>query len=134
MKKKDRSWRFCTDYRALNAATINDQFPTLSVDDILDELHGATYFIKLDLQVGYHQVRVHTPDILNTDFRTHSGHFEYQVMPFDLCNAPLTFQTTMNSIFRPYFCKFILVFYYDILIYSPTWDLHLSHVRTALGY
>lgn len=71
----------------------------------MDELHEATYFIKLDLRAGYHQVQVHTRDILNTDFRTHNGHFEYQVMPLDLCNAPLTFQTIMNSIFRPYFCR-----------------------------
>lgn len=123
VRKKDRTWWFCTDYQALNAATIKDHFPP-TIKDMMDELYGAFYFTKLDLTVGYHQVRVHPTNIHKTAFGTHNGYYEYLIIPFGLCNAPSTFQAIMNTIINPYLCKFVLVFSNDILIYCSTWKLH----------
>ena len=129
--KKDGTYHFCVDYQDLNATTVKDKFPILTINELLDELGGATIFSKLDLRAGYYQIRMHHCDIYKTTY-THEGHFKFLVMPFGLSNTPSTFPAAMNQSFPPYLHKFVIVFFDHILVYSASINDHIHHMEQIL--
>jgi hypothetical protein len=132
IRKKDGSWRLCIDSRQLNKATIKNQYPLPRIDDLFNQMKGATVFSKIDLRSGYHQLRIKEDDIPKTAFKMRFGHYEFTVLPFGLTNAPGVFMSLMNRVFREYLDKFVQVFIDDILIYSRTTKEHDEHLRLVL--
>ncbi|MCO5608596.1 hypothetical protein L7F22_062809 [Adiantum nelumboides] len=128
VQKKDGTYRMCVDYRALNRITIKNRFPVPRVEDLFDKLQGSTYFSRIDLKSGYHQIRIVDEDIVKTAFCTSFGLYEYLVMPFGLTNAPATFNRMMERIFRPH-RNFTGVFFDDVIIYSKTIEEHKEHLK-----
>jgi len=132
VRKKDGSMRMCVDYRALNKVTIKNKYPLPRIDELLDRIQGARFFSKIDLRSGYHQIRIKEGHEHITAFRTRYGLYEFKVLPFGLTNAPATFMTLMNDLFRDLLDVCVVVYLDDVLIYSKTRDEHLSHVRQVL--
>ncbi|GJT88903.1 putative reverse transcriptase domain-containing protein [Tanacetum coccineum] len=133
VKKKDRSFCMCIDYRELNKLTVKIQYLLSRIDDLFDQLQGSSMYSKIDLRSGYHQLRIREEDIPITAFRTWYGHFEFQVMSFGLTNAPAVFMDLMNRVCKPYLDKFVIVFIDDILIYSKSKEDHEEHLKIILG-
>ena len=130
VRKKDGSLRFCVDIRQLNAATVKDAHPLPRIDDLLDALHGAKWFSTLDLKNGYWQVPISEQDKAKTAFRTSSGQlFEFNQVPFGLCNAPATFSRLMDRVLAGLHWETCLFYLYDIIVFSSTWEEHLAQLR-----
>jgi hypothetical protein len=122
----------CVDYRSLNEVTIKNKYPLPRIEDLFDQMTGASVFSKINLQSGYHQLKIRESDIPKTAFRTRYGLYEYTVMSFGLTNALAYFMYLMNKVFMEYLDRFIVVFIDDILIFSKTMEEHEEHLRLVL--
>jgi hypothetical protein len=132
MEKKDGNKRLCVDYRALNQVTIKNKYPLPHIDVLFEQLRGARVFSKIDLNSGYHQLRIREEDIEKTTFSTRYGHYEYVVVSFGLTNAPATFMEAINGMLHEYLDDFVVIFLDDILIYSQTEEEHERHLSLVL--
>ena len=131
MPERGGSFRFCIDYRKVNAVSRKDAYPLPRIDDILDTLAGSKWFSALDLLSGYWQVEVSPEDREKTAFCTHEGLFEFRIMPFGLCNAPATFQRLMDAVLAGLQWSTCLVYIDDIVIPGKTFQVHLAHLRAV---
>jgi hypothetical protein len=130
--KKDGTQRLCVDYRALNEVTVKNKYALPRIDDLFDQLRGACVFSKIDLLLGYHQLKVRECDIPKTAFVSRYGLYEFTVMSFGLTNAPAYFMYMINKVFMEYLDKFVVVFIDDILVYSRNEEEHEGHLRLVL--
>ena len=123
----------CVDYHPLNAVTIKNKYPLPRIDTLFDQLAGPNVFSKIDLCLGYHQIKIRPQDIPKIAFSTRYGLYEYLVMSFGLTNTPAFFMYLMNSVFMLELEKFVVVFIDDILIYSKNNEEHAQHLRIVLA-
>ena len=130
--KNDGTMRLCINYRELNKVTIKNKYLLPRVDNLFDQFKGVQVFSKIDLRLGYHQLKVRASDIEKTSFRTRYGHYEFLVMPFGVTNAPATFMDLMNWVFKPFLDEFVIIFIGDILVYSKSFAEYEQHLRIVL--
>jgi hypothetical protein len=122
----------CVDYRTLNDVTVKNKYLLPRIEDLFDQMRGAKVFSKIDLRLGYHQMKIRSSDIPKTDFSTRYGLYEFTVMSFGLTNAPAYFMDLKNKVFMEYLDRFTVVFIDDILIYSKSESDHEEHLRLML--
>jgi transposase InsO family protein len=130
--KKDGGYRLCVDYRGLNAITVKNAYPIANMEQAINRLSGAKIYTQLDLRDAYHRIRIKCGDEWKTAFKTHYGHFEYQVMPFGLANAPATFQSYIDRALADLKDVICVAYLDDIVIFSQNEKDHKEHVRTVL--
>ncbi|CAF4597229.1 unnamed protein product, partial [Rotaria sp. Silwood2] len=129
VKKKDKTMRFCIDYRRLNEITIKDAFPLPRIDEIFDQLTDAIYYTKFDFKSGYFQVPLSKEDRPKTAFSTQNNHYQFTVLPQGITNGPASFQRIINHILGPTRWKYALAYIDDVIIYSKTFEEHLIHLN-----
>ena len=118
VKKKDGTLRLCVDYKQQNKMTVNNKYPLPRIDDLFNQLKGASVFLKINLRSGYHQLRIKDADMHKTTLRMRYEHYEFLVMPFGLTNALAAFIDLMNRVFRSYVDQFVVVFINDVLVHE----------------
>lgn len=131
--KKGGGLRMCVDYRQLNARTRKDAYPLPRIEESLDALTGSKWFSTLDLASGYNQVAMADPDRAKTAFCTPFGLFEFNRMPFGLCNAPGTFQRLMERMFGDQRFQSVLLYLDDIVVFSSTVSQHLERLENVFS-
>ena len=133
MKKKDDTLCLCVDYWSLNAIMIQDRYLLSLISEILDRLVRVRWFMCLDVIAVYNLLRIKAEQKWMTAFCTRYRNFEYTVMPFELCNAPVTFQSYVNRALRPVMNHTVIAYLNDVLIYSEDFMKHNEHVRVILS-
>jgi hypothetical protein len=126
--KKDGMLRMCVDYKALNKATVKNQYPLPRIDDLFDQLSKAELFSRIEKHLRYYQIQIGEGDEEKIAYHTRYGSYEFLVMPFGFNNAPATFSTLINDIFRKWLDDFVVVYIDDILIYSGSLEEHAEHL------
>ena len=122
----------CVDYRRLNRVMIKNKYPLPRIDDLFYQLKGLSYFLKIDLRSGYHQLRIKEEDIAKMAICSRYEYYEFLVLSFGLTNVPAAFMDLMNCVFHPYLDRFVVVIVDDILIYLPSIESHEKHMIIVL--
>jgi hypothetical protein len=118
VEKKDGTQWMCVEYRSLNEVTIKNKYPLPRIEDLFDQMKGASVFSKIDLRLGYHQLKIQESDIPKTAFHTRYGLYEYTMMSFGLTNAPAYFMYLMNKVFMEFLDKYI------VMLHVEDWDVY----------